>query len=343
MNELIKNKSYVVEQPDAVDRSTRYVSIFEDPSRFGEQMQIAEALSQTQFIPQAFRGKAADCLVALDLACRFQLQPLAIFPELYVIDNRASFSSKFLIALVNRSGRFSRIQWEEGIDGEHETVGKIKTPNYYAKAYFTEKATGERFESPVVDIALADKNGWLQKSGSKWKTLPEVMCRYRSASILIKSVCPEIIAGLEFAEDVQDAQAERSDPQRSIPITVEPVFNVEAVTNFTSQIEAAKTLEDLRSIATAIASANLNEQEVQELRLRYKEKNDLIKKTSCNTQTANDAFIEFTDAIAEASTLSLLGAIEKSLNECKTNGTIEGSKYNTLKARIDSKRETLEE
>ncbi|MBQ9016627.1 recombinase RecT [Candidatus Saccharibacteria bacterium] len=207
----------------------RYVSIFENPARFSEMMNAAGALAKTQFVPKAFQGKPEDCLVALDMAARMDLNPLAVFPDIYIIDGRASFSSKFLIALVNKSGRFSRIQFETGIDGEAEvTFGawgenkgqrkrwKEKIINHYAVASFTELASGARYESPRVDCVFADRNGWFEKDGSKWRTMPEIMTRYRAASILIKSVCPEIIMGLEFADDLQDARDDT--PPRSVVV-----------------------------------------------------------------------------------------------------------------------------
>ena len=291
--------------PAAPTNERRYVSIFEDPSRFAEQINIADALSRTQFVPQAFRGKPEDCLVALDLACRFELQPLAVFPELYVIDNKATFSSKFLIALVNRSGRFSRIQFDEGVDGEvvaHCTEWKKNGargekdeweetfPNYYAVARFVEKSTGEEFESPRVDMRFAEKNGWIVKPGSKWRTMPEIMCRYRAASILIKSVCPEIIAGLEFSEDVQDAReieavvrtpererVPRSEPPRQIEKA--PEFPTDAALAFAKRLDAAQSVAALDSIGAEIASAGLHAKEVGDLRARYaRRKMELAKK-----------------------------------------------------------------
>ncbi|MBR4750791.1 MAG: recombinase RecT, partial [Thermoguttaceae bacterium] len=177
-----------------IKQDRNYVSVFEDPSTYKAKMEIASALSRTPFVPESFRGKAEDCLVALDMAGRLGLNPLAVFPDIYVIDNRASFSSKFLIALVNRSGRFSRIRFEEGIDGEVEVTfsgwgdargqrrtWKEKVPNYYSIATFKELSSGEVFTSPRIDMKFAEKNGWVQKNGSKWQTKPQIMCRNRSA------------------------------------------------------------------------------------------------------------------------------------------------------------------
>lgn len=292
MSRQAKNEVAVSNAPASGDR---YVSIFENPAEFAVRSEIARALSKTCFIPEAFRGKPEDCLVALDMAARLELNPIAVFSDIYVIDNRASFSSKFLIALVNRSGRFSRIQYEEGIDGEADVTfsgwgeqrgqrktWKEKVPNYFATASFTELASGEVFTSPRVDLRFAEKNGWVSKNGSKWQTMPEIMCRYRAASILIKSVCPEIVMGLEWADDLQDAREEKpaarrvevarqSAPALNAPSAgeSEPVVEVvddEAFQRFGAQINLAIDVGSLNQVASAIADANLTDAQKTTLR-----------------------------------------------------------------------------
>ena len=42
--------------------------------------------------------------------------------------------------------------------------------------------------------------GWINKSGSKWKTMPEQMIRYRAASFFGRLHCPDLIMGV-YAED----------------------------------------------------------------------------------------------------------------------------------------------
>lgn len=375
--------------PDS--QPSRYVSIFEDPERFVRQMEIATAFSKTQFVPTAFRGKPEDCLVALDLACRFELQPLAVFPEIYVIDNKASFSSKFLIALVNRSGRFSRIQWEEGTDGEIEAVcsewkkngergqrdeWKQKFTNFYAKAFFTELKTGERYESPVVDMRFADANGWILKPGSKWRTMPQIMCRYRSASILIKSVCPEIIAGLDFAEEAADIAEDRppivmtvrSEPPKPAPRIERSSFPSDLALAFNKQIRESATVEQLRAVAAEIGSANLIDREVQELRQKYaerlheledKEKEDREKaereaaaaskapaapekKPVRKSRKESEAYAELRENAANAKTAEALAAIHNAAETCMLKGLMTFAELTALNAQIESRLIDLE-
>ena len=51
---------------------------------------------------------------------------------------------------------------------------------------------------------MAQKEGWLGKSGSKWQTMPSLMMKYRSAAFWARVYCPEISLGLMTSEELTD-------------------------------------------------------------------------------------------------------------------------------------------
>jgi len=53
-----------------------------------------------------------------------------------------------------------------------------------------------------MDMAVAE--GWFGKAGSKWQTMPEVMLRYRAASFFGKLYAPELLMGIQTAEEIHD-------------------------------------------------------------------------------------------------------------------------------------------
>ena len=332
----------------------RYVSIFEDPGRFGAQMKVAEMLSRTAFVPKAFQGKPEDCLVALDMAGRLELNPLAVFPDIYVIDGRSSFSSKFLIALVNRSGRFSRIQFDCGTDGTTEvTYGaweygsktpkktRVVVPNVYAVASFSDLSTGERYESPRVDMAFADRNGWVEKPGSKWQTMPEIMTRYRAASILIKSVCPEIVMGLEFADDLLDAREDV--PARQV--VLEPKRDDKVVERLESCIRKAADADELNAVAKTVQEFNLDNDEAQRLRKAYREKRtELMSVIPPKAGLPGDELFNANaahQAIHDATTDERLDEIRNEIDEANADGRVSERDYNELVSSVARKKSAL--
>lgn len=337
----------------------RYVSIFEDPGRFGAQMKVAEMLSRTAFVPKAFQGKPEDCLVALDMAGRLELNPLAVFPDIYVIDGRSSFSSKFLIALVNRSGRFSRIQFDCGTDGTAEvTYGaweygsktpkktRVVVPNVYAVASFSDLSTGERYESPRVDMAFADRNGWVEKPGSKWQTMPEIMTRYRAASILIKSVCPEIVMGLEFADDLLDAREDV--PARQVVLEPKPLpaaRDDKVVERLESCIRKATDADELNAVAKTVQEFNLDKDEAQRLRKAYREKRtELMSVIPPKAGLPGEELFNANaahQAIHDATTDERLDEIRNEIDEANADGRVSERDYNELVSSVARKKSAL--
>jgi hypothetical protein len=56
-------------------------------------------------------------------------------------------------------------------------------------------------------MEMAKLEGWLDKPGSKWKTMPELMLKYRAAAFFGRLYAPEIMMGLYSADEVVDIAA----------------------------------------------------------------------------------------------------------------------------------------
>ena len=53
-------------------------------------------------------------------------------------------------------------------------------------------------------MQMAKAEGWLDKSGSKWKTMPQQMLQYRAASFFARVFCPDILMGVQTADEIRD-------------------------------------------------------------------------------------------------------------------------------------------
>ena len=51
---------------------------------------------------------------------------------------------------------------------------------------------------------MAKAEGWLTKTGSKWQTMPELMLKYRAAAFFGRLYAPEVLMGMQTAEEVID-------------------------------------------------------------------------------------------------------------------------------------------
>jgi hypothetical protein len=164
-------------------------------SSFEMAQRQAKALSASDLVPQQYKGNVANTLVALEIANRIGASPLMVMQNLNIIHGRPSWGSSFIIAAINGSGKFTALRF----------VGDLVKG---IKAVCQEKATGELLEGPTVTMEMAKAEGWLDKAGSKWKTMPELMMRYRAAAFFGRLYAPEITMGMHSTEEVVDIQHE---------------------------------------------------------------------------------------------------------------------------------------
>lgn len=152
----------------------------------------------SDLVPERFRN-VANCVIALDLASRMKVSPLALMQSLYVVGAEPGWKATFVIAAINSCGKFSPLHFD--VSGEGDDLGCI--------AWATELATGERVESPRVSAKMAKAEGWYSRKGSKWQTMPEVMLRYRAATFFGRLYAPEILMGLRTVDELEDIGAQR--------------------------------------------------------------------------------------------------------------------------------------
>lgn len=171
------------------------LGIFGTSDNFIMAMQMAKALAASTIVPQIYQKNESNCLIAIEQAQRLNISPLMVMQNLYVIQGRPSWSSKFLIAAINNSKKFDiELQFDE-------TKDKDGKP-FSCTAWTTKN--GRRVEGMTVDMDMARAEGWLAKNGSKWKTMPQLMLRYRAASFFSSLNCPELTMGLYTSEEIID-------------------------------------------------------------------------------------------------------------------------------------------
>lgn len=172
-------------------------SLFFNAIKFEHAQRVATMLSSSTMVPEHFRNNLGNCMIALNYAERLGVDPFMLMQTMCVVHGRPGIEGKTVIALINKSGLFTGpLEWEFS--------GKKGTPDWKCTAYATHKATNKRLELSI-DWATVKAEGWEAKNGSKWKSIPEVMFRYRTASWFANAYCPEVKLGLQTAEELQDS------------------------------------------------------------------------------------------------------------------------------------------
>jgi hypothetical protein len=179
--------------------------IYSSSDTFNLAYQMAKGLSQSTLVPQQFQNNPANCLIALEQSNRLNISPMAVMQNLYIVQGKPSFSSSFIIGLINASGKYDmELQFDE-----EEKDGKP-----YACTCWTEK-DGRKVTGIKITMDMADKEGWTKKNGSKWLTIPQVMLRYRAASFFARMNCPELSIGLYSKEELDDFSTPRANGNKA--------------------------------------------------------------------------------------------------------------------------------
>ena len=166
----------------------------------------AQFYASSTIVPAEYQNNPSNCFIAIEMANRMGANPFQVMQSLNVIKGKPSWSSAFIIAAVNQSGRFKT-------PINYQMKGDWSKGDLECVAWAISK-DGTKCESIKVTQKMANAEGWVQKNGSKWQTMPELMIRYRAAAFFGRQYCPDLLLGLmttEEQKDIIDADYEEVD------------------------------------------------------------------------------------------------------------------------------------
>lgn len=222
----MENTLEIVKQRPSSD-----VSVFSNMQMFENAQRMAKVLVQSSLVPQAYKGNIPNAMIALEMANRIGISPFMVMQNLDVIQGKPSWNSTFTIAILNSCGRFEPMRFEFSGEGD----------NYGCRAV-TKDRDGIVLKSTKIDWNMVKAEGWLNKSGSKWKTMPDQMFQYRAASFFGRLYAPDLLKGMPSSDEVFDV--------------VDPVVcddQDEESKRILSFIEKAETTEKLAELKNSLA------------------------------------------------------------------------------------------
>lgn len=179
-----------------------------DTAKFEHMWRVSKMYAASRIVPQHFQDSPENCFIAIQMAVRLGVDPFMFMQKTFVVGGKPGMEAQLAIALVNSRGPFKgAIQWKM----EGEGMGRQAT------AYAVHRETGEVCEC-TVSMKVAEAEGWLGKSGSKWRTMPEQMLRYRSAAWLARLYAPECLMGMQTSDELDDVVQVRQVENVSRPI-----------------------------------------------------------------------------------------------------------------------------
>lgn len=181
-----------------------HIPVFNDKLAFEHAQRVSKMLSTSSLVPKEYQNNIPNIMIALEMANRIGASPLMVMQNLNIINGRPSWSSQFIISALNSCKRFSPLRFVmEGKDDE------------YGCTAWAKDASGERLEGPKVTWKMAKDEGWATKAGSKWKTMPELMFRYRAAAFFGRLYAPDVLMGMATSDEAEDiANAESANTEQ---------------------------------------------------------------------------------------------------------------------------------
>ena len=201
-------------------------SVYSSIQSFESAQRIAASLADSALVPNAYRGQQGlpNCIVAIEIANRMGMSPFQVMQNLNVIHGRPSWSSQFIIGLIQGCGRFEGFTYNETADS--------------CQCFAVLKTSGEQVSGPKITLDMAKREGWTKNT--KWSTMPQTMLRYRAASAFGRFHIPDLILGIQSVEENEVIEAEVTVAPEPAESKLDQVNNLLAGVTDTPQ-EQAKT------------------------------------------------------------------------------------------------------
>lgn len=176
------------------------------PQTFDDALKLADILAKSALVPDAYRGKPADILVALMMGAEIGLAPQAAMHGICVINGRPSIWGDAMLAVVLASGLCEDIEERDASQALAAKAGRCVVTRRGMKPH-------------VVEFTLDDaaRAGLLKKSGP-WQTTPGRMLQMRARAFALRDRFADVLRGLANAEEMRDIDV----VERVVPIIAMP-------------------------------------------------------------------------------------------------------------------------
>ena len=174
------------------------MSPFADSESFQKLFNIGKMWASSDLVPSAYRGKAMDCTIAVDMANRMGISPMMVMQNLHVVKGNPQWSGQACMSLIKADSQFKNVH--------HVYTGEKYTDSWGCYVSAIKRSTGEEVRGPEVTIKMVKDEGWYDKPGSKWKTMPELMLVYRAAAFFARIHIPNTLMGCAVEGEIEDIQ-----------------------------------------------------------------------------------------------------------------------------------------
>jgi len=165
------------------------VALF-DTAKFEHMYRVAKLMASSDLMPKHLMGKEANCMLIVQQALRWKMDPFAMAQGTFVVSNKLGYEGKVVAAVVNtRAALKERLKYD--VSGEGQNCSVVVRGTFQ----------GEDEERTVAATWAEGKA--LSPHGAKWKELPDQQLCYYAARKWARRHCPELILGVLSDDEVE--------------------------------------------------------------------------------------------------------------------------------------------
>lgn len=147
------------------------------------QVAYAKLVSAGTLLPDTYRGKPANVLIAMGLGQSMGLSPAESLYRIAVIKGKPTAAGELIAANVRKAGHRLRIESGDG----------------------SVTATIIRSDDPEFPFSVTRDMAWAQRMGlaanDNYKKQPETMLQWRAITAVARLACPEALYGVQYTPD----------------------------------------------------------------------------------------------------------------------------------------------
>ena len=148
-------------------------------------------------LPEAYRGKPANVLIAVGLGSSMGLSPAESLYRISVIKGKPTAGAELIAANVRKAGHKLRVTTGDG----------------------TVTATILRSDDPDFPFTVTRDMAWAQRMGlaqnDNYKKQPETMLQWRAISAVARLACPEALYGVTYTPEEGEGAPDAAPARRS--------------------------------------------------------------------------------------------------------------------------------
>ena len=175
-----------------------------------EQIRWAKAAEQADILPEAYKGKPANILIAEGFGASMGLSPAESLYRISVIKGKPTMSAELIASQVRRAGHKLRIRKDEAKVSVTAIIVRADDPDYP----FT--VTRDMAWAHRMCLDSPGRNG----QPSNYQKQPMTMLTWRAISAVAREACPEALYGAGYTPDEMQDLPEHA---ASEPVSVQVV------------------------------------------------------------------------------------------------------------------------